>query len=180
MAQEQEWQNTQESDLQEIQHAVHRTLLSRQSIYHMVLYPNREVDIQRDQVFSDHIAAISARITPQHAKLQIPSKYCRECPWPSAQEEAKLISVYRTPQEKMTQTARLCKVIFSGFFGKELKKRNKLCKKVLPLKKIFFCIFFRFFCTTNITERRISIFPVRDAFFLFWSKTLFLFIYLST
>lgn len=113
VAQEQEWQNTQEADLQEIQLAVHRTLLSRQSIYHMILYPNREVDIQRDQVFSDHIAAISARITPQHPKLQIPSKYCRECPWPSAQEEAKLISVYRTPQKKMMQTSRLCKAILN-------------------------------------------------------------------
>ena len=110
VSQEPEWQNTTDCDLQEIQHAVHRTLLSRQSIYHMVLYPNREVDIQRDQVFGDHIATIAQRITPQHPKLQIPAKYCRECPWPSAQEEAKLIAVYRTPQEKMTQTARLCKV----------------------------------------------------------------------
>ena len=76
----------------------------------MVLYPNREIDIQRDAVFSEHIASIAMKITPGHPKLQIPSKYCRECPWPSAQEEARLIAVYRTPQEKMTQTARLCKV----------------------------------------------------------------------
>lgn len=58
VAQEQEWQNTSENELQEIQHAIHRNLLSRQNIYHMVLYPNREVDIQRDQVFSEHIAII--------------------------------------------------------------------------------------------------------------------------
>ena len=76
----------------------------------MVLYPNREIDIQRDAVFSEHIAAIAMKITPGHPKLQIPAKYCRECPWPSAQEEARLIAVYRTPQEKMTQTSRLCKV----------------------------------------------------------------------
>ena len=110
VAQEPEWANTTDSDLLEIQNAVHRQLLSRQSIYHMVLYPNREIDIQRDAVFSEHIASIAMKITPGHPKLQIPSKYCRECPWPSAQEEARLIAVYRTPQEKMTQTARLCKV----------------------------------------------------------------------
>ena len=58
----------------------------------------------------------SSKLTPNHPSLKIPSKYCRECPWPTAQEEAKLISIYRTPKEKMTQASRLCKVHSIGTF----------------------------------------------------------------
>ena len=106
--------------------AVHRNLMSRREIYHCVLYPNNEIDIERDRVFSDHISRIrffflifeiffsnfpkSARLSPHHPALRIPSKYCRECPWPTAQEEGQLISIYRTPKEKMEQASRLCKV----------------------------------------------------------------------
>lgn len=110
---EPEWKQTNHSELEQIQSAVHSALLTRHNIYHLILYPNREVDIERDRVFSNHIDQISARITTSHPKLQIPMRYCRESPWPSAQEEARLISVYRTPQEKMIQTTRLCKAILN-------------------------------------------------------------------
>jgi hypothetical protein len=111
--QEREWLNTPDSNLLEIQNAVHRNLMSRKDIYHCVLYPNNEIDIQRDRVFSDHIQSISTKLTPTHPSLKIPQKYCRECPWSTAQEEAKLISIYRTPKEKMTQASRLCKAILN-------------------------------------------------------------------
>ncbi|CBY31545.1 unnamed protein product [Oikopleura dioica] len=111
--QEPEWKHTNHNELEEIQAAVHRSMLTRHNIYHLIIYPNREVDIERDRVFTHHIEQISAKIRTDHPKLQIPQKYCRESPWPSAQEEARLICVYRTPGEKMMQTTRLCKAILN-------------------------------------------------------------------
>jgi len=113
LQQEKEWQSTNNEALVAAQTAVHRNLMSRKDIYHCVLYPNNEIDIERDRVFSDHISRISAKLTPTHPSLKIPSKYCRECPWPTAQEEAQLISIYRTPKEKMEQASRLCKAILN-------------------------------------------------------------------
>lgn len=88
-----------ESQLEFARIVVERTVMAR--IYHIALYPNGDGDIDRDQVFYDHIRKLAKVVTPNHKDLLIPKKYLYECPWPWAQEELAVISAYKTPRDKL-------------------------------------------------------------------------------
>jgi hypothetical protein len=64
------------------------------------------------QVLSDHIARLSAVITPGHRDLKIPRQFHYEHPWPSAQAEIKRLAAYKTASEKVA-----CVVRWGGLFS---------------------------------------------------------------
>jgi hypothetical protein len=47
------------------------------------------------RVFSGHIRTLAEQLDPNHQKLRIQKLYQRECPWPSAQAELRLINAYK-------------------------------------------------------------------------------------
>ena len=58
------------------------------------------------RLYSAHIDRLSSTIVPDHPKLQIPSKYLVECPWTSAQQQAKSMSTFRSPRGKLQAAVR--------------------------------------------------------------------------
>jgi len=63
------------------------------------------------RLYSAHIDRLSSTIVPDHPKLQIPSKYLVECPWTSAQQQAKSMSTFRSPRGKLQAAVRCCNTI---------------------------------------------------------------------
>lgn len=47
------------------------------------------------RIFSGHIRTLAEQLDPNHQKLRIQKLYQRECPWPSAQAELRLINAYK-------------------------------------------------------------------------------------
>ncbi len=47
------------------------------------------------RIFSGHVRTLAEQLDPNHQKLRIQKLYQRECPWPSAQAELRLINAYR-------------------------------------------------------------------------------------
>ncbi|CAF0784542.1 unnamed protein product, partial [Didymodactylos carnosus] len=95
--------------IQMAQTAIERMVMSK--IYTQALYPNGQVDVQRDQVFSTHITRLAEEIGPNHPKLRIQKVFQRECPWPSAQAELILINAYKTPRDKVGCVQRSIRII---------------------------------------------------------------------
>lgn len=60
-----------------------------------------------------HIARLSAVVTTQHPALLIPCKYLNECPWPSAQAEARSVNAYKRPRDKLSAVLRCCNTIMN-------------------------------------------------------------------
>lgn len=95
------------------QTSIERMVMAK--IYTAALYPNGQVDVQRDQydvllfsfisvdycdlylcrIFSGHIRTLAEQLDPNHQKLRIQKVCQRECPWPSAQAELRLINAYK-------------------------------------------------------------------------------------
>jgi hypothetical protein len=93
------------------QTSIERIVMAK--IYTAALYPNGQIDVQRDQyeylcliffcwiflffyrIFSGHIRTLAEQLDPNHQKLRIQKLYQRECPWPSAQAELRLINAYK-------------------------------------------------------------------------------------
>jgi hypothetical protein len=50
------------------------------------------------RIFSGHIRTLAEQLDPNHQKLRIQKLYQRECPWPSAQAELRLINAYKVHQ----------------------------------------------------------------------------------
>jgi len=93
------------------QTSIERMVMAK--IYTAALYPNGQVDVQRDQyeekkpvffleflfclnrVFSGHVRTLGEQLDPNHQKLRIQKLCQRECPWPSAQAELRLINAYK-------------------------------------------------------------------------------------
>ena len=92
------------------QTSIERMVMAK--IYTAALYPNGQIDVQRDQyeypaiemiefvlcshrIFSGHIRTLAEQVDPNHQKLRIQKLYQRECPWPSAQAELRLINAYK-------------------------------------------------------------------------------------
>lgn len=48
-----------------------------------------------NRIFSGHIRTLAEQLDPNHQKLRIQKLYQRECPWPSAQAELRLINAYK-------------------------------------------------------------------------------------
>ncbi len=47
------------------------------------------------RMFSGYIRTLAEQLDPNHQKLRIQKLYQRECPWPSAQAELRLINAYK-------------------------------------------------------------------------------------
>lgn len=47
------------------------------------------------RIFSGHIRTLAEQLDPNHQKLRIQKVCQRECPWPSAQAELRLINAYK-------------------------------------------------------------------------------------
>ncbi|XP_055841429.1 receptor-mediated endocytosis protein 6 homolog isoform X2 [Episyrphus balteatus] len=105
-----EWQ------LQEAKISIERALLQR--LYQHVMFPNDEVDLNRDKVLNEHIRKLQQVIRPSHPALRIPPEYLTEAPWTFAQQQLYYISAYTTPQEKLQ-----CVISFT---------RYKMVTKVSP------------------------------------------------
>ena len=82
-------------------------------IYDYALYPNGDVDVNRDKVLYDHIGKLATIITPNHKALRIPKIYQYECPWPSAQMELTLLAAYKTAGDKLRCVVRAAKTVLS-------------------------------------------------------------------
>jgi len=48
-----------------------------------------------NRVFSGHVRTLGEQLDPNHQKLRIQKLCQRECPWPSAQAELRLINAYK-------------------------------------------------------------------------------------
>jgi len=81
------------------------------TVYKVAMFPNQDADRSRDELYSAHIDRLSSTIVPDHPKLQIPSKYLVECPWTSAQQQAKSMSTFRSPRGKLQAAVRCCNTI---------------------------------------------------------------------
>ena len=66
----------------------------------------KKIDCLFYRLYSAHIDRLSSTIVPDHPKLQIPSKYLVECPWTSAQQQAKSMSTFRSPRGKLQAAVR--------------------------------------------------------------------------
>ncbi|XP_020296298.1 GTPase-activating protein and VPS9 domain-containing protein 1 isoform X2 [Pseudomyrmex gracilis] len=93
------WQSASANQLDLARVVVERTVMAR--VYHNALYPNGDGDVNRDQLFHDHIKKLAKVVTPNHKDLRIPKVYHYECPWPWAQAELAVISAYKTPRDKL-------------------------------------------------------------------------------
>ncbi|CAF0938095.1 unnamed protein product, partial [Rotaria sordida] len=91
------------------QTSIERMVMAK--IYTAALYPNGQIDVQRDQVFSSHIRTLAEQLDPNHQKLRIQKICQRECPWPSAQAELRLINAYKTPRDKVGCVQRCIRII---------------------------------------------------------------------
>ena len=47
------------------------------------------------RIFSEHVRTLAEQLDPNHQKLRIQKLFQRECPWPSAQAELRLINAYK-------------------------------------------------------------------------------------
>ncbi|CAF1085477.1 unnamed protein product, partial [Didymodactylos carnosus] len=103
------WRTASPEQIQMSHIAIERMVMS--NIYTQALYPNGQVDVQRDQVFSSHITRLAEQIGPNHQKLRIQKIFQRECPWPSAQAELILINAYKTPRDKVGCVQRCIRII---------------------------------------------------------------------
>ncbi|XP_077987219.1 GTPase-activating protein and VPS9 domain-containing protein 1-like [Glandiceps talaboti] len=105
------WQAASEEQKEDAQMATERAIMSR--IYKQALYPNGDGDIMRDQVLHEHIKRLVKVVSATHKALQIPEKYRKECPWPSAQAEILTINAYKTPKDKLQCVMRCCSTIMN-------------------------------------------------------------------
>ncbi|CAF1685478.1 unnamed protein product, partial [Adineta ricciae] len=62
-------------------------------------------------IFSGHIRTLAEQLDPNHQKLRIQKVCQRECPWPSAQAELRLINAYKTPRDKVACVQRCIRII---------------------------------------------------------------------
>ncbi|XP_013420311.1 GTPase-activating protein and VPS9 domain-containing protein 1 [Lingula anatina] len=111
MEQDPVWQAASESQLEDAELAIERTVMSH--IYTLAMYPNGDMDISRDQILHQHMSRLSKVITPNHKSLRIPKSYRHECPWPSAQAELQMINVYKTPKDKLRCVLRCSSTIMN-------------------------------------------------------------------
>ncbi|XP_062559945.1 receptor-mediated endocytosis protein 6 homolog isoform X2 [Armigeres subalbatus] len=100
-----EWQIT------EAKNCLESLLLQR--LYQLVMFPNDDGDISRDQVLFQHINRLSKTITPNHAQLSISDAYLNEAPWPFAQRQLSFISAYKTAEDKVNCVIKCIKCIIS-------------------------------------------------------------------
>jgi len=103
------WKATSQEQFNEAKCCIEQIIFT--SIYNTAMFPNGDADQLRDQVYHDHINRLSKLISPTHQALQINPKYLLECPWYSAQSEARSIVTYRTPRGKLAAALRCCKTI---------------------------------------------------------------------
>jgi len=89
--------------------AIERMVIAK--IYTAALYPNGQADVQRDRIFSEHVRTLAEQLDPNHQKLRIQKLFQRECPWPSAQAELRLINAYKTPRDKVACVQRCIRII---------------------------------------------------------------------
>lgn len=64
-------------------------------VYMSALFPNGDIDLNRDQVLHAHIRRLAQVVTPQHKALRIPKIYLLECPWPSAKAVIATLNAYK-------------------------------------------------------------------------------------
>lgn len=120
-----------EEHLELAERAVERSIFLY--IYKLAMFPNGDGDVMRDQsvvlflfssltcrqlrlflrLFHQHINRLQEVITPQHPALLIPDNYLNECPWSSAQAEAKSLNAYKTPRDKLAAILRCCNTIMN-------------------------------------------------------------------
>ncbi|CAF3758135.1 unnamed protein product [Rotaria socialis] len=103
------WKTASPEQLSMSQTSIERMVMAK--IYTAALYPNGQIDVQRDQIFSGHIRTLAEQLDPNHQKLRIQKLYQRECPWPSAQAELRLINAYKTPRDKLGCVQRCIRII---------------------------------------------------------------------
>jgi len=103
------WKSASPEQLAMSQTSIERMVMAK--IYTAALYPNGQIDVQRDQIFSGHIRTLAEQVDPNHQKLRIQKLYQRECPWPSAQAELRLINAYKTPRDKLACVQRCIRII---------------------------------------------------------------------
>lgn len=105
------WENAGEEQLRQAERAIERSVFLY--IYKLAIFPNGDGDVLRDQLFHEHIHRLGDVVTPQHPALLIPKNYLNECPWMSAQAEAKSLNAYKTPRDKLAAVLRCCNTIMN-------------------------------------------------------------------
>lgn len=82
--------------------------------YRHVFHPNGgDSDLLRDQIFSDHLCKLATNLHPSQPNLQIPMDYHISCPWVSAQQQLRMLQLYKSPQGKLRCVVRCCQVLIS-------------------------------------------------------------------
>ncbi|XP_076822378.1 GTPase-activating protein and VPS9 domain-containing protein 1-like isoform X3 [Clavelina lepadiformis] len=109
MVEHQIWEGASSDQLVEVESSIERTIFSY--VHKLAMFPNGDGDVLRDQLFHEHICRLSAVITPFHPSLQVRRKYLSECPWPSAQREARALAAHRSPRGKLDGALRCCSAV---------------------------------------------------------------------
>ena len=123
--------NVDDNHVDDPRKAVERMIFGFPQLYMAALYPNQDADISRDQVLHQHIARLSAVVTPSHADLKIPRRYQYECPWPAAQvsiiciypyscsyffsfkAELRRLAAFKMPEDKVQCITRVSSIIMN-------------------------------------------------------------------
>lgn len=111
MMHDQIWKEATAAQIEEASLFIERNVMSH--IYTHAIFPNGDGDIHRDRILHEHMAALSAVITPNHKDLRISKVYHYECPWPAAQAEIFMINAYKTPKDKLACVLRCSSTIMN-------------------------------------------------------------------
>ncbi|CEF61111.1 Receptor-mediated endocytosis protein 6 homolog [Strongyloides ratti] len=103
------WKGASQQQLKIVTKYIERSVYA--SIYSILMFPNNEVDIMRDEVFHNSVKIMSETINLDHPDVRIPKRLQGECPWPSAQSELSIINAYKTPKDKIQCIVRCCEEI---------------------------------------------------------------------
>uniref|UniRef100_A0A0K0FAM2 Ras-GAP domain-containing protein n=1 Tax=Strongyloides venezuelensis TaxID=75913 RepID=A0A0K0FAM2_STRVS len=103
------WRGASEEQLKIVSKYIERSVYA--SIYSILMFPNNEADVMRDEVFHNSVQLMSETINLEHPDIRIPRRLQGECPWPSAQSELGIINAYKTPKDKIRCIVRCCEEI---------------------------------------------------------------------
>uniref|UniRef100_A0A0N4Z4I3 Ras-GAP domain-containing protein n=1 Tax=Parastrongyloides trichosuri TaxID=131310 RepID=A0A0N4Z4I3_PARTI len=103
------WKGASEDQLKIVSKYIERSLFA--SIYIILMFPNGEADVMRDEVFHNSVKLMSETMNLEHPDIRIPKRLQGECPWPSAQSELSIINAHKTPKDKMRCIVRCCEEI---------------------------------------------------------------------
>merc|ERR1712061_529907 len=80
----------------------------------MALMPNGEADVQRDELFSEHLMILEKNVVRgQLEVLDIPQRFQVGAPWHAALTELRMLNAFCSPKDKVSCIGRTCQKIVS-------------------------------------------------------------------